>query len=351
MAPNNKSLVLVTGATGHLGFRTLVLALQAGYRARVVYRSESSLAKVKGAASIKPFIDDLEYAHVPDMTVDGAFDKAVKGVDFFLHIASPIFDTSEAGGEVRDWQKEFYHPALQGTVVALASALKEPNIKRVVITSSVVAVEAKNGASLAGPNDVKPLPDKETLTNFTVPAHAYVYSKVMAHRAVDDWIKEHPKAHFDVVRVLPGYIQGANELAQNTKEAAVGSNEGTFNVALGNLLSGPKPTAQIYLDDIAETHVVALDKQKVDGGKALISVANDGKGWVWDDFVPVVERLFPDEVKNGILKPHKGQEGGEVAFDVYETVKVLGHDFAGIETMVRSVVEQYLRLKGNEGTA
>ncbi|KAK5107159.1 hypothetical protein LTR62_001684 [Meristemomyces frigidus] len=350
MSSSSKPLVLVTGATGHLGFRSLVLALQAGYRARVVYRSNASLEKVKKAKSMQPFINELEYAHVPDMTKSGAFDEAVKGVEYFLHIASPIF-ADGGDGTVKDWQKDFYNPALQGTNVALTSALKEDKIKRVVITSSVVAVEAKNGAEAAGPYDVKDLPPADVLKNFTVPAYAYVYSKVMAHRAADDFMREHKDAHFDIVRCLPGYIQGANELAAAPEEVGNGSNEGTYNAALGNIIPDQKPTAQIYLDDIAEAHVVALSKDRVPGGTNLVCVANGGKGWNWDEYVPVIEKLFPDAVKEGLLKPTKGQKGTVSVWEVEETVKILGHEFAGIEVQVKSVVEQYLRLKRQEGKA
>lgn len=88
-----KPLVLITGATGHIGFRTLCLLLHANYRARISLRRPEKAQKIKAAESIKPYLKDIEFVQVPDITQDHAFDEAVKDVEYVLHIASPIFDT------------------------------------------------------------------------------------------------------------------------------------------------------------------------------------------------------------------------------------------------------------------
>lgn len=86
-----KQLVLVTGATGHLGFRTLLFTLHSGYRARVAVRGKSQAEKLKNTASLKPWLTSLEFVLVPDITATGAYDEAIKGVDFVIHVASPIY--------------------------------------------------------------------------------------------------------------------------------------------------------------------------------------------------------------------------------------------------------------------
>lgn len=62
----SKPLVLITGATGHIGFRTLVFALQAGYRARISSRKLAQAQALKRAESIKPYLDSIEFVEVPD---------------------------------------------------------------------------------------------------------------------------------------------------------------------------------------------------------------------------------------------------------------------------------------------
>lgn len=87
----SKPFVLISGATGHLGFRTLVIALDNGYRARVALRRLDQAEKLKKTASLKPYLDAIEFVQVPDITASDAYVEAVKGVDFVLHIASPIY--------------------------------------------------------------------------------------------------------------------------------------------------------------------------------------------------------------------------------------------------------------------
>lgn len=132
--PSTKGLVLLTGGTGHIGFRTLLFALRAGYTVRAAIRRPSSIAEIQAVESIQPYLSQLTFVTVPDITAPGAFDQAVKGVDYVLHIASPLAIPSE------DHEATIIQPALRGTVGMLESALKEKSIKRVVITASIVSV-------------------------------------------------------------------------------------------------------------------------------------------------------------------------------------------------------------------
>ena len=65
--------------------------------------------------------------------VDDGWDKAMEGCDYVLHVASP-FVTSQPKDE-----NELIKPAIEGTQRALKAA-KKAGIKRVVLTSSMVAM-------------------------------------------------------------------------------------------------------------------------------------------------------------------------------------------------------------------
>jgi len=69
--------------------------------------------------------------------VAGAYDDAVKGVKYVVHVASPF-----ASPDLMESQFEtgYIQPAIQGTVGILDSALKTKGIERIVITSSIVAI-------------------------------------------------------------------------------------------------------------------------------------------------------------------------------------------------------------------
>lgn len=53
-------------------------------------RNEAQIETLKSHALIKPYADKLEGVVVPDITVDGAFDEALRDVVGVLHLASPL---------------------------------------------------------------------------------------------------------------------------------------------------------------------------------------------------------------------------------------------------------------------
>ena len=133
-------LVFITGGTGHVGFRTLVTALQLGYSVRAAVRSESKKQQILSAQSVKSLNPGprLTFAIVPDLTVDGAYDEAVQDTAYIIHLASPIVLKGEIKAE--DFQSALIDPAINGTLSVLKAAAKAKSVRRVVITSSVVAV-------------------------------------------------------------------------------------------------------------------------------------------------------------------------------------------------------------------
>lgn len=87
---SNLTNLQVTGANGHFGFRVVVSALQAGYKIRAVVCRQEAADQIKAAASIQPYLSNLEIVLVQDLLKEAAFDEAVIGMDFVIHVASPI---------------------------------------------------------------------------------------------------------------------------------------------------------------------------------------------------------------------------------------------------------------------
>jgi nucleoside-diphosphate-sugar epimerase len=91
------ALVLVTGANGYIPIWTVSSFLSRGYSVRGTVRSSakgdhllkyfSEYAKEGGKDGVK-----LELVVVVDITKEGAFDEAVKGVDGIAHMASPFHE-------------------------------------------------------------------------------------------------------------------------------------------------------------------------------------------------------------------------------------------------------------------
>ena len=73
-------IVLVTGISGFLGSHVADQFLQAGYLVRGAAREVSKVDSIKKAFDKKYGEGKLEVVAVPDITIDGAFDEAVKGM-------------------------------------------------------------------------------------------------------------------------------------------------------------------------------------------------------------------------------------------------------------------------------
>ena len=125
-----------------------------------------------------------------------------------------------------------------------------------------------------------------------------------------------------------------------------GSNSATIGTALGKAIDNPKLTAQVLLEDVAKAHVLALDPKIAPNLTNLVVAGNGGRGIPWDEMAAIVERQYPEEVKEGILSPAKGQQDWMTRFDVRSTEQALAFRFAGGVEMVKSVVDQYLQLRG-----
>ena len=80
--------VLVTGANGYLATWVVKKYLEAGYSVRGTVRSLSKSAFLND--KFARYGDRFELVVVEDITKDGAFDEAVKGVDAIAHTASPV---------------------------------------------------------------------------------------------------------------------------------------------------------------------------------------------------------------------------------------------------------------------
>lgn len=129
----SKGVVLVTGANGFIAARTVEAFLEAGYSVRGTVRSKASGEPLLKAFSDIPTAGKLEIVEVPDITVAGAFDEAVKGVTAVAHLAQPVsFAFSDPDYVIGT--------AVKGTRSVLESAAKEAGIKNFVLMSSVAAI-------------------------------------------------------------------------------------------------------------------------------------------------------------------------------------------------------------------
>lgn len=78
------STVLVTGANGYIGSHVVDQLLLAGYKVRGTVRDATKAKWTQDLFEKRYGTGKFESVVVPDMTVDGAYDEAAKGVQLVL---------------------------------------------------------------------------------------------------------------------------------------------------------------------------------------------------------------------------------------------------------------------------
>ncbi|KAF2453662.1 hypothetical protein BDY21DRAFT_292582 [Lineolata rhizophorae] len=339
-------LVLITGATGLIGFRTLVFALQAGYRVRAAIRSTSKQPNVEAALSRAGVAleadDQLSFVAVPDLTAAGAYEEAIRGATYVLHIASPSGETPCKTPD--DFRDIILGPAVKGTLAMLEAAAGSGagSVKRVVITSSIAAfVPFENllgGVAtdrVFGPDDRLPMPEAPPGDVFT----AYCQSKAMALNEAEAWIARR-KPPFSVVHVHPSYTIGRNDLATSTEGYQTTTNHLVMDIVLGGAeLNILLASASVHLDDVARIHIGAMTIDLK--GSLAGKVENDT---TWEDAKDIAAKNFPDAVAKGVLPNTGSQPTLPLMIDSRETEKAFGFKHLSYEEEVKSVIQHYLEL-------
>ncbi|KAI0439895.1 putative cinnamoyl-CoA reductase [Xylaria telfairii] len=331
------AVILITGATGLIGFRVLLAALEAGHTVRYTVRSEEKALVVVSNPAIQKLAlgeDRLSSFIVPDLTADGAFDTALEGVTHVIHAGSPVPNPAY------DPTTEVFQPTLKISKGLLASALKVPSVKRVIITSSIVSnlppgppSETSVSASARVPLP-DPIPSK-----FDHILEAYVFGKLIELHNSDEFAKTlHP--HFTISHVMPGYVFGRNELAL---DAAMMQTQNSSNNFLMMAMMGGEPPFPVHdgfahIDDVADVHlrVAFLDPETRPKDFGIATKVD------YSTIFDYVKKAFPEAVAAGIF--HMGKITPlPVNYDSSETEKLLGRKFKPFETAVIDVASQYLQ--------
>jgi len=144
---SSNRLVLITGINGYVAAHTAATFLKAGYDVRGTVRART--ANVESLVHVLDKYHDgdrLDLVEVPDISVDGAFDRAVEGVHAVAHLASPVSMTETDPAPMM-------RAAVQGTTSLLASVLAESKresrkeaLESVVFMSTISAVFSPKSA-------------------------------------------------------------------------------------------------------------------------------------------------------------------------------------------------------------
>ncbi|KAG6056195.1 hypothetical protein E4U32_005848 [Claviceps aff. humidiphila group G2b] len=337
-----QDLVLLTGATGMVGFRILVRLLESGYYVRAAVRTQAGFDRILALPSVRNYANQLSSSVVPDITQPSAYFEAIRGAKFVVHVASPISCPNLA--TEGDYHEHIIRPAMRGTTNLLEAAHCARSVKRVVITGSLMSIVSKKKRLTSGV-----LIDENTLDvdlNGSInQSNAYIRSKALAFAATRIFMTE-KKPQFTVANILPVLILGRDDkFTDVTTNRFKGANSLLLGPLVGihNNISAMMGNS-VHLDDVAELHVRALNVPLATETETFIAAAGPMN---WSDCFDIVKRRFPKEYAQGVFPFYDivRPTTSVLNVDNSKAKRLLGREFKTFEEQVVSVVEQYLELR------
>lgn len=246
--------VLVTGGSGFIAGHCILLLLEQGYQVRTTVRSLDRKPQVravlKGAGMVRD--DALTFA-AADLNQDTGWPEAVAGMDYVLHVASPIHT-----GKVKD-ENEVIAPARDGALRVLRAA-RDAGVKRVVLTSAFHAVGFGHGKidHVFTEDDWSPLNGPGV--------DPYGRSKILSERAAWDFVGTEGRG-LELVTILPVAVMGP----------VLGNDVSGANHIVQRSLNGQMPgypnmyVPIVDVRDVAAAEVAAMTAPGAAGQRFLIT--------------------------------------------------------------------------------
>jgi nucleoside-diphosphate-sugar epimerase len=189
--------VLVTGASGYVAGWIVRYLLEDGRSVRGTVRNPDKATGLEHLHALAEAHPGRLTLHRADLLDEGSYAEAMAGCELVIHTASPFLL-----GKVRDPQAQLITPALEGTRNVLDSVNATPSVKRVVLTSSVVAIYGDN-IEMKGRG---PFTEADWNTTSSAEHQPYPYSKTVAEKAA--WKIAEAQDRWDLVTIHPGLVLG-----------------------------------------------------------------------------------------------------------------------------------------------
>ncbi|KAG7545998.1 NAD(P)-binding domain superfamily [Arabidopsis suecica] len=330
----------VTGASGYIGSWLVKSLLEGGYTVHATLRDLGKCqyfqSKWKENERLRLFRADLQD--------DGSFDEAFKGCDGVFHVAASMeFDISSDHVNLESYvQSKVIDPAIKGVRNVLGSCLKSKSVKRVVFTSSISTLTAKD--------------ENERMRSFvdeTCKAHVdhvlrtqasgwiYVLSKLVSEEEAFRYAKER---EMDLVSVITTTVSGPfltpfvpssvqvllSPITGDTKLFAILS---AVNKRMGSI-------ALVHIEDICRAHVFLMEQPKAKG-QYICCVDNIDMHELMlqhfsKEYLCKVQREDDDEEERQCMKPIISSK----------KLRELGFEYKyGIEEIVDQTIDASIKFK------
>ncbi|KAK4424943.1 Tetraketide alpha-pyrone reductase 1 [Sesamum alatum] len=303
----------VTGASGYVASWLVKLLLHRGYTVKATVRHLSDTRRFAHLKALEGAKDRLHLFQA-NLTEDGSFDSIVDGCTVVFHTAFPAVLCTG------DPQAEVIEPAVKSALNILQSCSKATSVKRVIVTSSLAAVNYN--WNYQGPDVVV---DE---TWFSDPEFCkenkrwYWLAKTSADKAAWEYAQENG---INLVVLHPGFVIGP--LLQPTLN--------TSSRLFLNILDGNQdfPDYQfVDVRDVARAHILAFENPSATGRYILV-----GTSITHSELHHKLHELYPS-----LNLPSIGERNS--TFQVSkEKAESLGIKFMPLEVSLKDMVESLMQ--------
>lgn len=242
---DNKT-ILVTGAAGYMASWVVAQLLDKGYRVHGTVRHLQDRGKTQHLRDLATRHPGRLELFEADLMASGSFDTAMAGCSVVIHTASPYFLDKP-----KEPQRQLINPARNGTLNVLDSVNRTGSVRRVVLTSSVVALY--NDACDVAATARHIVQESDINANKDPHHNTYAYSKTIAEQAA--WEVSAQQDRWDQVTIHPGAIFGPS-LSRRVDATSVSMMiqflNGSFRTGVPKLWLG-----LVDVRDVAAAHVKA----------------------------------------------------------------------------------------------
>ncbi|KAL4271961.1 hypothetical protein GQ457_13G002710 [Hibiscus cannabinus] len=262
----------VTGATGYIGSWLVKLLLERGYKVHATVRNPEKAVHLlllwNGGDRLRLFKADL--------LEDGSFDEAVKGCNGVFHVAASMEFHANSDENIESYvRSNIIEPAIKGTENLLESCSKSDTVKRVVFTSSISTITAKDSNG-----DWRSVVDESCQTTFDHVLNAkasgwvYVLSKLLTEEAAFKFANENG---IDIVSVITTTVAGPFLTTTVPSSIQVLLSPVTGDPKYFSILSAVNArmgsVTLVHIEDICRAHIFLMEEARA-GGKYICCVHN-----------------------------------------------------------------------------
>lgn len=237
--------VMLTGATGYVGGHIAKKLLEEGLTVHAPIRNPNNKAKTQYLEEIAAGTKGQIVFFPADLLKEGSYETAMENCELVIHTASPFISST------KNPQEDLVDPALKGTRNVLETVEKTQSVKRVVLTSSCVAMYGDAKDTLNYPNQT--MTEDIWNTTSSVKKSPYNYSKTVAEKKA--WEMNQGQERWDLVVINPSFVIGPGISPKGTSESYnifKQMGDGTMKMGCADLNMG-----MVDVRDVAEAHFKA----------------------------------------------------------------------------------------------